>query len=155
MPGVCTEDPSGNSPAIPIQGAWLAQAPEGSGKGSSEGEGSPARRSGGKGKSDCGAGGLRHFVLLLDGSFGIELVDHLDDGLAYWLGQSVELLTQPIGLGGLSCLFLCQVAHQAWVDVCKSHLDHLEDRNLQDFCQSRSEERRVGKECRSRWSPYH
>src|SRR2546426_9584422 len=22
-------------------------------------------------------------------------------------------------------------------------------------CQSRSEERRVGKECRSRWSPYH
>ena len=24
-----------------------------------------------------------------------------------------------------------------------------------DFGQSRSEERRVGKECRSRWSPYH
>src|SRR5258707_13373716 len=23
------------------------------------------------------------------------------------------------------------------------------------YCQSRSEERRVGKECRSRWSPYH
>ena len=23
------------------------------------------------------------------------------------------------------------------------------------FCQLRSEERRVGKECRSRWSPYH
>src|ERR1043166_5567933 len=23
------------------------------------------------------------------------------------------------------------------------------------FCRSRSEERRVGKECRSRWSPYH
>ena len=23
------------------------------------------------------------------------------------------------------------------------------------FCTSRSEERRVGKECRSRWSPYH
>ena len=23
------------------------------------------------------------------------------------------------------------------------------------FCGSRSEERRVGKECRSRWSPYH
>ena len=22
-------------------------------------------------------------------------------------------------------------------------------------CQARSEERRVGKECRSRWSPYH
>ena len=23
------------------------------------------------------------------------------------------------------------------------------------FCHARSEERRVGKECRSRWSPYH
>src|SRR6185437_16638047 len=25
----------------------------------------------------------------------------------------------------------------------------------QPFCENRSEERRVGKECRSRWSPYH
>ena len=29
-------------------------------------------------------------------------------------------------------------------------------KNLMDFCiGTRSEERRVGKECRSRWSPYH
>src|SRR2546426_7538814 len=27
--------------------------------------------------------------------------------------------------------------------------------NLQPFMRMRSEERRVGKECRSRWSPYH
>ena len=27
--------------------------------------------------------------------------------------------------------------------------------NEQGFSSSRSEERRVGKECRSRWSPYH
>src|SRR3712207_8633997 len=26
---------------------------------------------------------------------------------------------------------------------------------LQAFCSGRSEERRVGKECRSRWSPHH
>ena len=26
---------------------------------------------------------------------------------------------------------------------------------VEDLCQLRSEERRVGKECRSRWSPYH
>ena len=26
---------------------------------------------------------------------------------------------------------------------------------LESFLQERSEERRVGKECRSRWSPYH
>src|SRR5260370_31110310 len=27
--------------------------------------------------------------------------------------------------------------------------------NIQSFVDQRSEERRVGKECRSRWSPYH
>ena len=27
--------------------------------------------------------------------------------------------------------------------------------NISDATRSRSEERRVGKECRSRWSPYH
>ena len=26
---------------------------------------------------------------------------------------------------------------------------------IQDISENRSEERRVGKECRSRWSPYH
>ena len=31
--------------------------------------------------------------------------------------------------------------------------DHLEENNY--FAILRSEERRVGKECRSRWSPYH
>ena len=28
-------------------------------------------------------------------------------------------------------------------------------KNYKDFLNKRSEERRVGKECRSRWSPYH
>src|SRR5256885_6780627 len=28
-------------------------------------------------------------------------------------------------------------------------------RRPRQFCHARSEERRVGKECRSRWSPYH
>ena len=32
--------------------------------------------------------------------------------------------------------------------------DHMEKQNSM-FIRSRSEERRVGKECRSRWSPYH
>src|SRR5256885_13232705 len=31
----------------------------------------------------------------------------------------------------------------------------LEHRLLRDVLRRRSEERRVGKECRSRWSPYH
>ena len=29
------------------------------------------------------------------------------------------------------------------------------DAFVQEMCGRRSEERRVGKECRSRWSPYH
>src|SRR3712207_8924447 len=42
------------------------------------------------------------------------------------------------------CLFYCEVKHSVatWV---RSHMAVL----------LRSEERRVGKECRSRWSPYH
>ena len=28
-------------------------------------------------------------------------------------------------------------------------------RSVRQFAMERSEERRVGKECRSRWSPYH
>ena len=37
-------------------------------------------------------------------------------------------------------------------------LEHLEDEfdcSISDYFDMRSEERRVGKECRSRWSPYH
>ena len=35
-------------------------------------------------------------------------------------------------------------------DVCRNILSYTDDLEL-----TRSEERRVGKECRSRWSPYH
>src|SRR5256885_12984227 len=38
------------------------------------------------------------------------------------------------------------------------HCEHLETARTatpEQICPSRSEERRVGKECRSRWSPYH
>ena len=31
----------------------------------------------------------------------------------------------------------------------------LNDKNVEKEIRTRSEERRVGKECRSRWSPYH
>ena len=70
------------------------------------------------------------------------------------------------GLGGMSgaqpkagniagCITICaevnpkaaQKRHQqGWVDVLVDNMEALV---------ARSEERRVGKECRSRWSPYH
>ena len=34
-------------------------------------------------------------------------------------------------------------------------VDYIEDYEPGEFAVGRSEERRVGKECRSRWSPYH
>ena len=36
----------------------------------------------------------------------------------------------------------------------EKRMKRIED-NLSDLWDNRSEERRVGKECRSRWSPYH
>ena len=43
--------------------------------------------------------------------------------------------------------------------IVSSHLilvaDKVPELNYQPSCRARSEERRVGKECRSRWSPYH
>ena len=35
------------------------------------------------------------------------------------------------------------------------HFGHTEEFKVYDVEDGRSEERRVGKECRSRWSPYH
>src|SRR5260221_8856173 len=40
-------------------------------------------------------------------------------------------------------------------DVPLEREDHLHHRHLGLGYEPRSEERRVGKECRSRWSPYH
>src|SRR5256885_5240491 len=36
-----------------------------------------------------------------------------------------------------------------------SSISHQNVATVYDFGETRSEERRVGKECRSRWSPYH
>src|SRR5256885_2801636 len=62
------------------------------------------------------------------------LADHQADAGAF---LRAGFLAQPVeGLEQLGQLF----RRQAWAGVFERH---------------RSEERRVGKECRSRWSPYH
>ena len=48
---------------------------------------------------------------------------------------------------GISCLNNLKQMQLAW------HI--YADDNADKLAQNRSEERRVGKECRSRWSPYH
>ena len=41
------------------------------------------------------------------------------------------------------------------LDFIKEHPEARAEDLIQAFSDDRSEERRVGKECRSRWSPYH
>ena len=42
---------------------------------------------------------------------------------------------------------------EKWVQNYGYQIDYLHFHNMMEI--GRSEERRVGKECRSRWSPYH
>ena len=68
--------------------------------------------------------------------------------LAY-LGDNVEYVTRvPYGeMGDAGALHALGVWHKRHSGKALAH-----ERNLDPL---RSEERRVGKECRSRWSPYH
>ena len=52
------------------------------------------------------------------------------------------------GIDGISVDEIDQYLKENWVDI----RDKIRRRK---YKRSRSEERRVGKECRSRWSPYH
>ena len=51
----------------------------------------------------------------------------------------------------LETRFFALLARESFEEITK---EDLED-ELGKFVEERSEERRVGKECRSRWSPYH
>ena len=52
-----------------------------------------------------------------------------------------------------------QDAEEVVEEVKEEQTDHTvqrpRDKMMEDIVANRSEERRVGKECRSRWSPYH
>src|SRR2546422_2784591 len=71
-------------------------------------------------------------------------------------GLSLELCAvighiSPMALSRL----ICALGHQSLVAVLTRCGLPLPPYFLADEKHSRSEERRVGKECRSRWSPYH
>ena len=53
-------------------------------------------------------------------------------------------------------VFYCRVMERVFPGfVERAPVERRITRNIVSFLRSRSEERRVGKECRSRWSPYH
>ena len=64
-------------------------------------------------------------------------------------GMSVRTVAEETGISRqvLTGFLINQITMPM---VCRI-LEYLEDKTVED----RSEERRVGKECRSRWSPYH
>src|SRR3712207_3372165 len=73
------------------------------------------------------------------------------DELAEALG-GVDVLVNDAGTGHMSTVLDTDFA--TWREVLATDLDGA-FLCLQRAARRRSEERRVGKECRSRWSPYH
>src|SRR2546426_520680 len=69
------------------------------------------------------------------------------DRLRPWVGRRV--LEIGAGIGNMSAFFADR-ERVVLTDTEPYYLGRLRDRFA-----GRSEERRVGKECRSRWSPYH
>ena len=59
----------------------------------------------------------------------------------------------PVSAGGIFDYYKEEIL-MAKVELKKPIVDEIIE-NLKDAKSARSEERRVGKECRSRWSPYH
>src|SRR2546430_16996707 len=78
-----------------------------------------------------------------------EVGDVLDDAFAGLI--DLELLHQLLALAGPLVLENDTTRD----DDVAAALVELDDLELELLPEQRSEERRVGKECRSRWSPYH
>ena len=74
------------------------------------------------------------------------------DGDTVQLTSAYGKIIRPASLTGCVRPGVIGLPHGAWVDVDEeTGIDRAGADNYDD----RSEERRVGKECRSRWSPYH
>ena len=70
--------------------------------------------------------------------------------------QTVELSDQKLTLyGGNYDFYQAERARRLAQQQAAYLKQQAQIKHLQSFIRSRSEERRVGKECRSRWSPYH
>ena len=64
-----------------------------------------------------------------------------DDELSDLTGEEVKFMVDRI-----------ELAINSDVSILEKYIS---DSEISEIMRSRSEERRVGKECRSRWSPYH
>ena len=71
--------------------------------------------------------------------------------LHYLLNNLEDMLQLRAQAKGLTLRFNCDAEVPAYIEADESKLRQV----LLNLLGNRSEERRVGKECRSRWSPYH
>ena len=72
-----------------------------------------------------------------------------------WLEQDLEQWTGSIGKGVLQGCILSSCLFNLYVEYIMRNAGLEEAQAGIKIAGRRSEERRVGKECRSRWSPYH
>src|SRR3989449_11611091 len=90
--------------------------------------------------------------LLREGRYLIGLALHGGDRATDLLDHAIEAPFEEAELVGLTC-------RRAHGEIAPLRLPHhaasVADPRDQRRRDARSEERRVGKECRSRWSPYH
>src|SRR5256886_10518388 len=76
-------------------------------------------------------------------------------GMAISFDPALRLLLTRVEPFGFRPAWLCRAVNALLVGRIRSEDEHLLSRWLMRIYEPRSEERRVGKECRSRWSPYH
>src|SRR5256885_3516025 len=85
-----------------------------------------------------------------------------EDGIRDYKVTGVQTCALPIcyrivrqlGAGGMGAVYEA-IDDRLQATVAIKETFSVDDRLRRQFEQERSEERRVGKECRSRWSPYH
>src|SRR5256886_16750356 len=85
------------------------------------------------------------------------------NAVAGWTGDTlnIRLMAPPVeGVANVACLaFLADLldVHQTQLEILRGERSRNKVLRITGLSKEevRSEERRVGKECRSRWSPYH
>ena len=78
-------------------------------------------------------------------------IDYLDTGAMY-RAFAYFVITEGFVIHDEKALM--ELLSKFSIDFSQGHI-LLNGENIEGHISSRSEERRVGKECRSRWSPYH
>ena len=80
------------------------------------------------------------------------------DGIIH-IGQNIRRIRKERGIGQTELIGKLQLldvpmTRETLVKI-EREIQHIQASQLRAIRDVRSEERRVGKECRSRWSPYH